>query len=375
MPSPLDLALPAPSGWFANRALSAAAGAALRTRSNYTGHDAVLAQLADADPSLTNGLYNHAPMVVEALFAMGQGDKAQAWLDAQTDDQRPRRDTQTRTDLSQWRSALGNPARYSDWRRLFTDQLEHAPWRDVLTVWTHRLSDGFSSAACHGVIQTAHAARALRQSDTPIRRQALANALAAWASRFTPLDLPHRVLPLTAALGHVRALPAAHAPGEGMITAGFARLSHAPGFTDAMALADVSGGSAEQFDSLMIDFAHLFLDLARTRFSAIVFCHALTGCAAAAILADLAPQSVREALLYRAFEAGAALKAAFTPVALQAPDPLLTLPSGAPADRAVSQGDDHVIKLTEACLSAYTRTREPVFLHVIGRMFTLMDAR
>jgi hypothetical protein len=38
-----------------------------------------------------------------------------------------------------------------------------------------------------------------------------------------------------------------------------------------------------------------------------------------------------------------------------------------PADRAVATGDEHAIKLTEACLRLYADSPEPVLLHAAAR--------
>ena len=43
------------------------------------------------------------------------------------------------------------------------------------------------------------------------------------------------------------------------------------------------------------------------------------------------------------------------------------------ADRAVAAGDEHAIKLTEACLRLHAETPDPVFLHAAARASDLLD--
>ena len=62
------------------------------------------------------------------------------------------------------------------------------PWRpDVLDRWVGRLAAGMSAAATHGVIRTAHAARALGRRETPECLAELTRGLACWAAAYEEL--------------------------------------------------------------------------------------------------------------------------------------------------------------------------------------------
>lgn len=378
MTAALDCPQPRARSWHADRALSQTAGSALKARPDYRHHDAVLERLDALSPALTNGYYNHAPMVVEALSAMGQGREALAWLEREQDSFIPAEPATSSINPDLWRELIADRGRYADWRVYFRTLLETQPWREVAAIWVNRLAFGFSSAACHGVLQTAHAVRALQSDVTPARLGALANALAAWASRHAPLPVespPNQgVLDFQAALSWVKPLRDDVAPGEGAITAGYAQLVHAPAFAEEVSLVDLSGDLAARFDALMVVMAKLFLSLARTPYTVIVFTHAVTATAAARTLSQITPDAVGRQLLFRAFEHGAALKAAFTPLALTQDSPRKALPPSHPAHRAARHGDDHVIKLTEAVLGAYKRTHNPVFLDVIAQTFAVLPA-
>ena len=55
-----------------------------------------------------------------------------------------------------------------------------------------RLAPGLSAAATHGILRTAHAARALSRRDTPERRGELARGLAYWAVAYEELPARER---------------------------------------------------------------------------------------------------------------------------------------------------------------------------------------
>lgn len=378
MTAALDLALPAPQSWVQSQAFSAMADNALKRIPHYDGYEAAITRLNRCKPALSSGFYNHAPMVVEALFALGQGKQAMAWLDANMADVTPYAAPGTPIDESQWQRALGQSDRYADWKALFEGQLEQHDWRQVLSVWVDRLERGFTSSALHAALQTAHAIRPLIQSDTPIRRTALASALAAWASRHRALPV-HTPMPdgsrsMQAVWDTLTPLAKEYAPAQGMITAGYQALPHAAHFAEELAQTRLQGVPLDQFDVLMDLLAAFFLDQVRDRFSAIVFTHALTGTAAARTLAEQLPGPSQWRLLHRAFEAAAGLKVAFTPYAetlqpLKRPDfnPKLV-------EDAIATGDDHVIKLTEAVVSTYQRTKSPILLSVSAQITQISNA-
>lgn len=372
MTAALDLALPAPHSWIQSRTFSAMADNALKRVAQYEGYEAAITPLNRCEPALSSGLYNHAPMVVEALFALGQGKQAPAWLHANKSDATPHSAPGTPIDEAHWQRALGQPDRYADWKALFEDQLEQHDWRQVLSIWTERLERGFTSSALHAALQTAHAVRPLIQSDTRIRRQTLASALAAWASRHRALPvhtpMPQGSRPMKAVWDSLTPLAKEHAPGQGMITAGYLALSHAEHFADELAQTRLQGVPLDQFDVLMDLLAAFFLDQVRDRFSAIVFTHALTGTAAARTLASQLPEPSQWRLLHRAFEASAGLKVAFTPYSDSLPP--LKRPDFNPrlVEDAIATGDDHAIKLTEAMVSTYKRTKSPILLSVSAQI-------
>ena len=87
----------------------------------------------------------------------------------------------------------------------------------------------------------------------------------------------------------------------------------------------------------------------------------------------LLPSEVARPTYDALWQVGAALYAVYTGGVTAEP-----LPSSAPpsrdsvTDRAVATGDEHAIKLTEACLRLHAESPDPVLLHAAARASELL---
>jgi hypothetical protein len=145
------------------------------------------------------GFASHAPMAAEALITLGFGQEVPAWIEQNVrrrryHDQIPAWQRIGEEDPAQWRLALGDYCRAGDWARFFEERVAAQPWHEVLTEWWPRLLDGAFAALTHGLIRTAHAVRALLTTAPPPSARAsppqlreLAAGLAYWAARYTPV--------------------------------------------------------------------------------------------------------------------------------------------------------------------------------------------
>ncbi|PWE18092.1 hypothetical protein DDZ18_00305 [Marinicauda salina] len=345
----------------------------------YALHDRALEILRPYGPSLANGLFNHAPMVVEALAAMGRGGDALAWIEAERAGFQPRPSAQDPIDPAHWRETLGARERFEDWAVFFRAEIAERSWRAALDLWAQRLAPGYGAAAVHGVLRTAHAARALAAEATAPRLDELADALAAWAASYAELPVEAGAecgdLDPEPALGAVTPIAAELRPTGGSITGGLARLARARDFAAETARADLSGDADAIADALVLAFARLFLDAARDAYGAVVFTHAVTGAAAARNLLPLTGEATGRALLSGAWRTGCALKAVFLPADGEAAADLAVPAPDALAEAAVRHGDDHAIKLAEACLSSHARRPEPDLLRAGALALRLLPAR
>src|SRR5512146_559581 len=101
-----------------------------------------LQELAPYGPTLANGFTNHAPMVIEAMSVMGQGQRISAWIDGHRKQLRPWAEEKGSIDPGAWSLALGRPALASAWRSFFRRELETSPWAEVVRQWAPRLAPG-----------------------------------------------------------------------------------------------------------------------------------------------------------------------------------------------------------------------------------------
>jgi len=137
---------------------------------------------------------DHSTMGAEALVALGLGHRVMDWISHHP----VRRYEAPRTGISissAWQEALGRKECHGDWLRHFESELDNDPFRDVLAAWVERFAHDSGAFLFHGLIRTAHAARALQHKDTQTRRGELARGLALWAIGIKsppPNDLPNR---------------------------------------------------------------------------------------------------------------------------------------------------------------------------------------
>ncbi len=335
--------------------------------------DEGLARIARTGPEFGGGLSNHAPMAAEALVRLGRADAVGSWLDGylrRLDDAPRAGDRVTGED---WREALGEPGRVADWEQYFRGEIAEQPWRDVLARWWPRLLPGVAAAATHGIIRTSHAARSLADADTAQRRGELARALAYWAASY--LELPGArgtggQLDLAAAIG---GLPvAAGPPDPGLITEALkAGLAGEPAFGPAVAALRPPGDVPADLAALALEFTRIFLSYGRDR--PIALLHAVTAPVAARSVLPLLPARHARPTYDALWQVGAGLYAVYAGGVIPEPAPVSAPPSlEAVAERAVATGDEHAIKLTEACLRLHARTPDPVFLHAAARASELL---
>ena len=333
---------------------------------SYEVLDEALALLAPCGSDLANGLTSHAPMVVETLCALGRPDAVLPWLARYRTGMLPRPAACERVDAGRWREALARPERIEDWARFFGDELREAAWPDVLRRWTARLAPGLAGAATHGVIRVGHAVRALDAGGSPARLRELADGLALLAASYQelpaaePNGAPGR--PAVEAIAGVAVVPRADRRFAGTIVSSLEALDDHPPFAGAIHLLDVEGDPSLRLSELTDAFARVFLANARDVLSAIVFVHAVTSVAAVRSLAPHLDDATTRGALRFAWQAGAALYAAFgerpAPASPIEPPPE---PAHALADRAVAHGDEHAIKFTEACLREHALRPSPAY--------------
>lgn len=128
-----------------------------------------------------DGFANHTPMAAEAMVALGVADAAVLeWYALHPG---APSDHETSAPTASWQASLGDLSQLSSLVALVDVDVEELGWQSALRRWCGRLLYGLDAHLFHGMIRTAHAARALQTADTLARRRELALAIATWAAR------------------------------------------------------------------------------------------------------------------------------------------------------------------------------------------------
>jgi len=319
--------------------------------------DAALEALAHTGPEFGGGLANHGPMGAEALVTLGRLEAVMPWVEhyGQRRQLEPHPEGSGSIPEDGWMDALGEMSRFADWVDFFEGELSAAEHLAVLKRWIPQLASGLVAASCHGLIRTAQAVRSLDRSRTPRRLHELAEGLGYWAARYQTLPgtpSTSRGMEPSQAVGRVELLPASQRPPHGLISDRLQRLEGFGPFAEAINLIGVSGDVMTALSDLTQTFARLYLMHADR--AAIAFIHALTAPSSLRLLAPhLDGQTVRAGLQY-AWQAAAAIYAAYgEPSDGGSGDGASLATEGGIEDlidRAIASGDEHAIKFTEALL-------------------------
>lgn len=320
--------------------------------------DEALVRLHASEPRPHGGVSSHAPMTVEALVAIGCGGRVASWL-TRFEKETPRTELAARAEpmaADQWRAALAQ-SRWGDWVQLFERELAEARWQEVLDRWAPRFAPGYCAAAMHGVIRTAHAARALGRKETAPRRAEFARGLAYWAAWYQ--ELPGRAAVPAMSFEESLALLPLHrvqhgaAPGGNLVN-GLARAAALERFPAPGGVAALAGEPAAALAKIVALMASAYLRHG-TQHDAIGFVHAVTGPAALRKLAAHAAPATTRPLLPFAWQAAQGIYAAYAGVERESAALEFAPPAAAAtlAGNAADHGDAHVIKFAEALLAEH----------------------
>jgi hypothetical protein len=134
------------------------------------------------DDDYGDGLSNHLPMALTALHRLGaDDDRLQSFAAAYRGRLRPARPPRPWPSGDAWFSRLGEADAWPLYRDLFDQWLQHEDAGEVLRAVLPRLMQGSGGAAFHGLIRVSSAVQAAWRPE-------LADALAAWASRWLALE-------------------------------------------------------------------------------------------------------------------------------------------------------------------------------------------
>ncbi|MGA5566350.1 questin oxidase family protein [Streptomyces platensis] len=313
--------------------------------------DEALLRLHTAGPEFGGYLSNHGPMAVEAMVRNGQARTVHGWLDTYARKLEDVPAPRVRLTDANWQQALGDPGRVTDWTGYFTERIAERPWRALLAEWWPRLLPGIAGAATHPVIRVGHAVRSLlTEGEDQARIAELAHALGYWAARH--LLLPTTVRPQGSATPAeaLAALPRIAERGV-LPLDGYARLPHISGWlrtTESLHLPDAPEAAREGLTALVRAATLNYADHGHGH--GILLVHAAT--APNAVLRTL-PALPRELWASSFAVAWTAASALTTLYAAGTPRPAPSTGGLTPEEvfeRAVTHGDEHVIKFADTAL-------------------------
>src|SRR5262249_21386191 len=136
-----------------------------------------------------------------------------------------------------------------------------------------------------------------------------------------------------------------------------------PRFPDGIDRVDTSGDASAFLSDLTATFARAYLANSDTR--TIAFVHGVTGPSAARLLLPFAPAEARRNLLRHTWHAATALYCTLAQKEPKVVAKVLVDREDLPA-HALASGDEHAIKMTEACLREFAIMPHPAFLLAAG---------
>lgn len=321
--------------------------------------DQALAAFADTAAESPDGLSNHGPMVVEALFTLGRADAIPDFTLAYLPGLQ-RSPIVPVMGSGDPESLIGHPTAFPELRGIIARDLAigfatEGSYNPPVRAWVARLASDPLASAGHGLIRTFHAWRSVSRCASDAAIDELATALTYWAATLRPIDLGPALAgtanrSLTEVLAVLPRLAESERSGPimGLVDAALAL----DGLADGINHAVLPDQADEAFDQLVQAGARLFLaDEGRHPHSA---AHAVTLPAAARELAELLDEEATTSLAQRTWVAVALLEASIGSGVMDGTPPA-AIPLADGVVQAVEVGDAHAIKLAEACVREVAR--------------------
>ena len=326
--------------------------------------DEALEMLAQTGPEYQGGLANHGPMASEALIAMNRADAVVNWVEKYKKSLQPHPTATLKINPAEWRQSLGNFNLSAEWIAFFDRQLKEKPWRSVLNEWVTNLAPGLSAAGGHGLLRTAHISRRLAKKETPKRIHELAEGLGYWAARYQIMPTTEKKMAKqhqpSEAFNQIKLLPTDQRISGPSVLRGLLRLQDFPPFADVINLVDTSGDPEKFLSNLTETFATVYVENPSRNYI-ISFIHAVTAPSAIRLMLPSLSDEATHGILRYGWQLAAGIYTAFgetliktTATPTESKEDLI--------DRAVNNGDEHVIKFTEACLREYALNPKPIYL-------------
>lgn len=295
----------------------------------------------------TDKLANHGPMAAHALHALGLHSSIEAFTERYRKRTRPLADDG------------GAAAHIAEYR----ESIAAKGWRVALAEALPSLAPGVSAAAFHGLLRVTHAARALAEEETEVRRVELAHGLSLWRARAETLPGDVGARPSVGLAEFLRAVPLVVERIDGLIIDRMLQVRTLPAFAETVATVDLNR-SVDDATTALTSFAAERLLGAPSRRAVFAYLHMLTSTSCLRALARIDEDSAR-LLVGPAVHAVAALESvtnAPDEAAPKAPAAWTEDALRAHAADCPHPSHDHHIKLIEAALREHAAAPRDVLL-------------
>lgn len=330
-------------------------------------YDEALQLLAGTGPEYGGGRANDGAIVAASMVAMEQPQAVVPWVRAYLKRLEPLPPPGTAITRNSWRGAMGDWSRVGDWVQFFQQELSQASWPRVVGDWVPRLAPGLSGASGHALIRTAVTVRNLRQEDSELRRDELAQGLAYWASRYLKLpgilgsSAAGKLAPVEA-LEHVKWQHKDRPPQLKNLSAGLQKLVGFPSFAGVINLVLIPEEPVELISQITEALVRVYLANSHMPAKLLPFIHAVTVPAAIRhVIPHVRPDEVVPLVRYGWQFAGAmyAIYGRTNPVEEW------DQPRAGRAElisRAIAGGNEHAILFAGTCLEEFDDSGSSVYL-------------
>jgi hypothetical protein len=302
------------------------------------------------NPKGSHAPLNHGSMAIEALETLGYESTIPKWMDEYRSQLGPK-PRGVKPIGSNWEMELGKPERITDWEDYFRQEIQNAPWKEILTLWLVRLFPGIIADGGHGLIRVAHATRSLEREDTELRKAEFAQALAMWAAHYLTLVIYEDLSGKSDLLTAFKILPilSADVDRTGVPPLVEKRLlDKNEEFYRAMMSLKVTENISESISSLTELDARIYL--ANADHFPLILLHGVTIPSALRLVLPYLDHSYHKQAIFYTWQAVAASASAYSVTKDLQSIRSSRQSSKELVERAVNTLDEHAIKLVEACI-------------------------
>lgn len=352
---------------------------AIHTEQAKLAYDTALDKLVPYGPEYDEGKSYYGHIIADSLVSLGRSDAVEPWLLERLAKLESAPESSDSINRRNWRGGLGYMRYAGDWAGFFAQELESAPWRELLKDWIPRISPGLAGGSGLGFLRTARVVRNLTIAETPTRLRELTVAMGYWAARHLKLpgilsDRTHGSLTALEALPQIKWQYKKETVPFNTIHKALEGVANLPEFAGVMNLLKIPEEPIDQVTDITKTFCKVYLahshdhDLMAPFMMAVIVPNSLR------YLVPYLPMAEGIELLRYGWQYSAAIYSTFgrkNPVE-EYPDP--DEDYNHLADAAIATKIPHIIAFTEVCLREHRHDDDLIFLAAAWNAIQVISA-